>query len=138
MPGNIDEFELYCQSEPPEARESLGPVRQLILDAVARLSEGRVHFYLIYHFGGGAVAKLHLGAKQRVDITFVTGEDLTDPEKLLKGSSSVRTIKVTSAAFLEKHREASNDLERQSFALISERFDGFEHFITLRPDQPSP
>ena len=138
MPGNINEFELYCQGKPPEARESLRPVRQLILDAVPSVSEGRVHFSLVYHFGGGSVAKLHLDAKQQATITFVTGEDLTDPAKLLKGSSSVRTMKVTSAAFLGKHRDAIDDLVRQSFALISERFDGSENVITLRPYQPSP
>lgn len=89
MPGNINEFELYCQGKPPDAREGLRPVRQLILDAVPSV----VHFHLVYHFGGGSVAKLHLDAKQQVTITFVTGEDLTDPAKLLKGPSFVRTIR---------------------------------------------
>ncbi|WP_143523482.1 hypothetical protein [Pararhizobium arenae] len=53
-------------------------------------------------------------------------------------ASSVRTIKVTSDAFLEKNRSAIADLARQSFALISERLDGSGTFVTLRPDQPSP
>ncbi|CDZ42287.1 Hypothetical protein NGAL_HAMBI1146_50530 [Neorhizobium galegae bv. officinalis] len=138
MPGNDDEFGLYCHGKAMEARERLTPVRQLILDTVPDVSEGRVHFYLVYYFGGGAVAKLHLDAKQQVNITFVTGEDLADPSKLLKGSSVVRTIKVTSDAFLEKHRSAIADLLGQSFTLISQRFEGSETFVTLRPDQPSP
>ncbi|MCJ9670057.1 MULTISPECIES: DUF1801 domain-containing protein [unclassified Neorhizobium] len=138
MSGHGDEFDLYCHGKPLDARERLAPVRQLILDTVPEVSEGRVHFYLVYYFGGGAVAKLHLDARQQVNITFVTGEDLVDPSKLLKGSSSVRTIKVTSDAFLEKNRPSITDLVRQSFALISERFDGSGTFITLRPDQPSP
>ncbi len=91
-PGHNDEFDLYCERKPPEARERLALVRQLILDTVPEVCEGRVHLYLVYHFGGGAVAKLHLDAEQQVNITFVTGEDLTDPSRLLKGSSpSVRS-----------------------------------------------
>jgi hypothetical protein len=138
MPGRDEEFDLYCHGKPQDARERLGTVRQLVLDTVPKVSEGRVHFYLVYHFGGGAVAKLHLDSRQQVNITLVTGEDLADPSKLLKGTSSLRTIKVTSDAFLEKNRSAIADLLRQSFALISERFDGSGTFVTLRPDQPSP
>ncbi|NKL15593.1 hypothetical protein GFL78_27280 [Rhizobium leguminosarum bv. viciae] len=109
-----------------------------MLDALPQVSEGRVHFYLVYYFGGGAVAKLHLDAKQQVNITFVTGEDLADPSRLLKGSSTVRTIKITSDVFLKKNRAAIADLVRQSFTLISERCDGSGTFVTLRADQPSP
>ena len=137
MSGNVDEFDLYGRGKPPEARERLAPVRQLKLDTVPEVSEGRVHFYLVYYLGGGAVAKLHLDARQHVNINFVTGEDLDDPSKLLKGSSSVRTIKVTSDAFLENNRSAIADLVRQSFTLMSERFDGSGTFVTLRPDQQS-
>lgn len=133
-----EEFDLYCKNKSPEARERIAPVRQLILDAAPDVSEGRVHFYLVYYFHSGAVAKLHLDAKQQVNITFVTGEDLSDPEKLLKGSSVVRTIKISSDTYLAKHREAIADLVRQSFALIEERSEGPGIFVTLRPDQPSP
>ncbi|MBX5166787.1 MULTISPECIES: DUF1801 domain-containing protein [unclassified Rhizobium] len=138
MPGNDDEFDLYCHGKPVDARERLAPVRKLILDALPDVSEGRVHFYLVYYFGGGAVAKLHLDAKQQVNITFVTGEDLADPSRLLRGSSIVRTIKITSDAFLEKNRSAIADLLRQSFTLIRQRFDGSGTFVTLRADQSSP
>jgi hypothetical protein len=134
----MDEFDLYCRNKSPEARERILPIRQLILNAAPEVSEGRVHFYLVYYFGGGAVAKLHLDAKQQVNITFVTGEDLSDPSRLLKGSSSVRTIKISSEAYLAKHSEAIADLVRQSFALIEERSEGSAIFVTLRPDQLSP
>ncbi|MGO7029046.1 DUF1801 domain-containing protein [Rhizobium johnstonii] len=138
MPGRDEEFDLYCHGKPTDARERLAAVRKLILDAVPQVSEGRVHFYLVYYFGGGAVAKLHLDAKQQVNITFVTGEDLADPSRLLKGSSIVRTVKITSDVFLEENRAAIADLVRQSFTLVSERFDGSGTFVTLRADQPSP
>jgi len=138
MQGRDEEFDLYCHGKPMIARELLAPVRKLILAAVPEVSEGRVHFYLVYYFGGGSVAKLHLDARQQVNTTLVTGEDLPDPSRLLKGASTNRTIKITSDAFFEKNRAAIADLVRQSFTLISERFDRSGTFVTLRADQTSP
>ncbi len=137
MQGRDEAFNLYCHGKPMMARELLAPVRKL-LAAVPEVSEGRVHFYLVYYFGGGSVAKLHLDARQQVNTTFVSGEDLPDPSTLLKGASTIRTIKITSDAFLEKNRAAIADLVRQSFTLISERFDRSGTFVTLRADQTSP
>jgi len=44
LSGNNEEFGLYCQGKPADARERLGSVREPMLDAVPEVSEGRVHF----------------------------------------------------------------------------------------------
>jgi hypothetical protein len=127
MEKQVNEFDLYCHNKSADGRRRLAQVRDLILGNVPQVEEGRVHFYLVYHLGSGTVAKLHLDAKEQPNVTFVVGSELADPSKLLKGSSLVRTVKVTSDAYLSKHHDAIADLVRQAFEIT-----------TLRPDQPSP
>lgn len=137
----MTEFDLYCHNKSAEGRRRLAAVRDIILAVAPKSDEGRVHFYLVVHKLGGTIAKLHLDAKEQVVITIPTGSDLQDPGGLLKGKAPrlAREIKITSDAYLTKHRDAIADLVRQALVLILERFaDSTTPLTTLRPDQPSP
>lgn len=134
----MNEFDLYCQNKSAEGRRRLAQVRDLILSCAPQVEEGRVHFFLVYHLGGGPVAKVHLDAKEQPNITFSVGSELRDPAKLLKGSSLSRSVKITSDAYLTKHHDAIADLIRQALDIVRERWDGTTTMTTLRPDQPSP
>lgn len=99
-----------------------------------RASEGRIHFYPVYHFHGGVVAGLHLDARQRLNVTFVTGESFADLSEL-QGIELRADHPNQLGGFLKKWF-ATADLVRQSLPLISEPSDGV--FRPLLADQSSP
>ncbi|CAH2395488.1 hypothetical protein MES4922_120189 [Mesorhizobium ventifaucium] len=86
--GRVNEFDLFCQNKSDEGRKRLARVRDLILSSAPQVEEGRVHFFLVYHLGGGAVAKLHLDAREQPNITFAVGSELTDPSSYLRAPVS--------------------------------------------------
>lgn len=135
---NLNEFDLYCHNKSTDVRRRLEQVRSLIQACAPEVAEGRIHFYLVYHLGGGPLVKLHLDTKEQPIMTFPVGSELHDPAKLLKGTSLSRTIKFTSDAYLTKHRDAISDLLTQALTIVKQRWDGSTAMITLRPDQPSP
>ncbi len=71
-------------------------------------------------------------------MTFATGSELNDPGKILKGKSLSRTIKIKSAAYLDKHRAGIADLLTEAYALRKSRDNGSGPPRVLGPDQPSP
>ncbi|MHB2267600.1 hypothetical protein [Aliihoeflea sp. PC F10.4] len=134
----MDEFEIYCANKSAQERDALGPVRDLIRQTLPDLTEGRVHFYLAHFIGSLPVVKLHVDAKGQANMTFATGSELNDPANLLAGKSLSRTVKVKSAAYLEKHRDGIADLLSQAYTLLKSRDAGSGPPRVLRPDQPSP
>ncbi len=135
----MNEFDIYCASKPADVRARLEGAHRLIRGSLPDdVEEGRAHFYLIYHLGSTVVVKLHDDAKGMPTLTFVNGCDLDDPDKLLKGKSLSRTVRIASDRWLDTHRAALVDLLRQSYAIMRERWDGHTVMRVLRPDQPSP
>lgn len=136
----MSEFDIYCQKRSTEERARLSPIRDLIQSTLPETTESRVHFYLSYDFGAGSVVKLDHGTKSQPRLTFGVEEGtLSDPAKLMKGTSGI--VKVKSAAWLEANTDHIADLLRQRMALAVARWDGVYKIPErdrLRPDQPSP